>query len=360
MMSGWIYIPFSELPKGETMNINNVEFAVDCYDVIQELQTQLHLNNVPLINKIVDTPNNVQICCPYHKNGQERRPSAGIKKSDGTFHCLACGEVHTLPEVISYCFGHTEDMFGKFGWEWLLKNFATIQVENRHEIDLDFGRCNSSSNVSNMSDIVGCASSDDNNKQLVSQFVSEEELDRYRYYHPYWGKRGITDEWIIELFDLGYDKDTECITMPVRNKNGITLFVARRSVRTKYFNYPAGVEKPLYGLYELQVSSQSDRYEQVFICESMIDALLLWQSGHYAFALNGLGSSSQIEELKRLHIRKYILCTDNDNAGEKARVVLRKALRNKLLSEIRFPPNRKDVGECTKEEIDNILNWEVL
>ena len=342
------------------MEINNVTFSADLMDVLVELRTQLALNNISLLQKLDDGPKNIMCQCPYHKNGQERRPSAGIKKSDGTFHCLACGEVHTLPEVISHCFGHTEDMFGKFGWEWLIRNFATIQVENRHEIDLDFGRCNSSSGISNMSDIVGCASSDDNNKQLVSQFVSEEELDRYRYYHPYWEKRGITDVELIETFDLGFDKDTECITMPVRDRSGNTLFVARRSVKTKYFNYPAGVEKPLYGLYELQKSLDTDKIKCVFICESMIDALLLWQSGHYAFALNGLGSSSQIEELKRLSIRKYILCTDNDSAGEKARVVLRKALRNKLLSEIRFPPNRKDVGECTKEEIDNILSWEVL
>lgn len=339
------------------MNINNVEFGADCYDIIQELQTQLHINNIPLISKIIDTPKNVQIVCPFHKNGQERRPSAGIKKSDGTFHCLACGEVHTLPEVISYCFGHTEDILGKFGWNWLLKNFATISVEDRHDIiSLDFGRHIGDRSVDNLSHNAII----DKDNIDSRQFVSEEELDKYRYYHPYWRKRGITDERIIELFGLGYDKDTECITMPVRNKNGATLFVARRSVKTKYFNYPTGVEKPLYGLYELQVSSQSDRYEQVFICESMIDALLLWQAGYVAFALNGLGSSSQISELKRLNVRKYILCTDNDKAGQNARTVLRKALSNKLLTEIRFPPNRKDVGECTIEEINNILNWEVL
>ena len=63
-------------------------------------------------------------------------------------------------------------------------------------------------------------------------------------------ERGLTDE-VIEEFDIGYDKDTRCITFPVRDKSGGTLFVARRSVDTKYFNYPKEAEKPLYGLFEL-------------------------------------------------------------------------------------------------------------
>ena len=193
---------------------------------------------------------------------------------------------------------------------------------------------------------------------VKSDIVTEEELDSYRYYHPYWEKRGITDERLIELFDLGYDIKTSCITMPIRDKDGTVVFVARRSVKTKWFNYPQGVHKPLYGLYEY--SLQSDKMNTVFICESMIDALLLWQSGFYAFALNGLGSDTQIRELNELPIRHYILCTDNDGAGQRARQVLRNGLKRKLITEIAFPLNRKDVGECTKEEIDNILEWEVF
>ena len=92
------------------MTINGIEFEVDCFTVIEELKTQLNINGISLLNKIVDTPSNIQVCCPYHKNGQERRPSAGIRKSDGMFHCLACGETHTLYEMISHCFGRTYDI----------------------------------------------------------------------------------------------------------------------------------------------------------------------------------------------------------------------------------------------------------
>ena len=115
------------------MIINDVQFTADLIDILQELIRQLRANDIQLIPKYKEGPTHIQICCPYHNNGMERRPSAGLRKEDGMFHCFACGEVHSLQEVISYCFGHTDDIVGKFGWQWLLKNFATVQVEERKD-----------------------------------------------------------------------------------------------------------------------------------------------------------------------------------------------------------------------------------
>ena len=299
-----------------------------------------------------------------------------------TGNCFACQEVHTLPEVISYCFGHTDDIVGRQGFQWLLKNFATISIEERRDVDFDLTRHNRT-RITNDGSINADSVTTASMGEVSNSKITEEELDRYRYYHPYWRKRGIVDERIIELFDLGYDKGTDCITMPIRDVKGSVCFVARRSVKTKWFNYPQGVHKPIYGLYEYNLEREKlsnmfmcvgrgcgktqmmtqiyAKFLDVFICESMIDALLLWQSRFFAFALNGLGSESQIEELKKLPIRSYILCTDNDEAGRKARKELRNKLDDvKLITEIDFPKGIKDVGECTREQIDNILNWEVL
>ena len=321
-----------------------------CEDIVYELQRQLHINKIPYLHKIQDSGKNLMVTCPYHGNGQERRPSAGIRKIDGLFHCFACGQAHTLPEVISYCFGK-DDMFGRWGMKWILKNFSTVQVEERKDVEIDLER----NNISNKSDVLD---SSDSNK---SNYVTEEELDSYRYYHDYWTKRGITDENIIELFDLGYGKRTNCITFPVRDIDGNCLFVARRNVETKWFNYSKDVEKPLYGLYEMKLDNVScGKNTKLYITESMIDCLLLWQAGNNAVALNGTGSAEQIEKLKKLPIRHYVLATDNDGAGRLARRKLRKALPNKLITEIDFPSNRKDIGECTKEEIQLIEKWEVF
>lgn len=348
------------------MIINEVQFNVELIDILQELISQLRANDIQLIQKYKDGPTHIQVCCPYHNNGQERRPSAGIRKDDGVFHCFACGEIHSLQEVISYCFGHTDDVVGKFGWQWLLKNFATVQVEERKGVELDFRRNSYSFHGSSSSSSI---SSDTND----IRFVTEEELDKYRYIHPYMYQRGLTDE-VIELFDIGYDSATKSITFPVKDVNGNCLFVARRSVKTKFFNYPEGVEKPLYGLYEYykdihdrtylgkfngqDITSEKYMLQSlpIIVCESMLDALSFWTVGKYAVALNGLGNDLQFKQLRELPCRKIILATDMDERGLAARKRIRMNLQNtKIITEYIFPEGRKDANECTKKELLNLL-----
>lgn len=312
------------------MILNNVPFETDLMSILEELRSQLSANGIQLFHTMRDTPDNIQVCCPYHKDGQERRPSAGIKKSDGTFHCFTCGETHTLQEMISHCFGRGDDVVGAFGWEWLLKNFLTVSIEERKSIKLDFLR---------------------NKTEPTMTYVSEEELDNYRVYHPYMWKRKMTPE-VVEIFDIGYDKDTKSITFPVRDIHGNCLFIARRSVVTKFFNYPQGVEKPVYGLYELSRFGQYTK--EVIICESMIDAIYFWTVGKFAVALNGLGNELQFKQLKEMQCRKFILCTDSDEAGMKARMRIKKNVRNKLITEYVLPEGRKDANDCTQEELLNL------
>ena len=321
------------------MVINNIPFSCTVVDIMTELQSQLNLNGINLLQKIIDTPDNVMVCCPYHKDGQERKPSAGIRKTDGTFHCFTCGEVHTLQEVISHCFGYYNDLVGSFGWKWLTKNFLMLEVENRSLIPLNLSR-NKRNTKSNINTLV------------EPKIVTEVELKRFRYYHPYMYKRKMTDE-IIELFDIGYDKDTQCITFPVRDVYGRCLFVARRSVNSKYFNYPKAVEKPLYGIYELYQSYELEKIELI-ICESMIDAITCWVYGKPAVALNGLGTVLQFNQLKKLPCRTFILATDNDNAGRQAKERIKQNIKNKILMQYVLPDNRKDINELTFEEFENL------
>jgi DNA primase len=320
------------------MIINEVEFNATLEEILEELRSQLRVNNIELLQKMKSSGNDIMVQCPYHGDGKEKRPSAGISKKNGQFHCFACGEVHNLPEVISYCFGK-DDRLGVFGWNWLLKNFLTVNVQERKGITLDFSREKTVEQIS---------------------YVSEEELESYRFYHPYMYTRKLTND-IIDLFDIGYDKKTESITFPVRDISGNCLFVARRSVKTKWFNYPAGVEKPLYGLYELYSLGLIGKYNQgydtvkeIIVCESMLDALTCWVYGKYAVAMNGLGSELQFKQLRELSCRKLILATDNDDAGKEARKRIRQKVKNKLITEYILPSDKKDINELSKEEFDTL------
>ena len=307
------------------IKINDNYYELNLIDILNELKYQLELNNIYLFKTIKDLPDNIMVSCPFHKDGQEKKPSCGIRKNDGTLHCFTCGETCTLTELISRCFGVND--WGQFGINWLKNNFLGDILENR-EFNIDYNR-----NI---------------NKNTI-KYITEEELDKYRYFHPYMFKRKLTEE-IINKFDIGYDKDTECITFPVKDENGNCLFVARRSVKTKYFNYPQNVEKPVYGLYELPKN-----LDEVIVCESMINALTCYVYGKPAVALNGTGTDYQIEQLKKLKCRKLILALDPDNAGKKATQKIKNKLKDyKLITEYIIPTN-KDVNDLSEKEFKNLL-----
>lgn len=304
-------------------------------DILQELKQQLHLNGIDVFHKFVNTTNNIQTTCPFHKGGQERKPSFGIltrdrgKQEAGTCHCFACGWTGSLEEMISNCFGY--DDLGNFGMKWLAKNFQSIAVYSRPDIDLGF-------------DTV----------EETKTYISDDEYDKYRVYHPYMWIRKMTPE-TVNIFDIGYDDGSKCITFPVKDEQGRILFVARRSVQTKFFNYPSAVEKPVYGLYELRKLTQYP--DTIYICESMIDAITVWSYGKYAVALNGLGSESQYKQLASMPNRCFILATDNDQAGQAARTKLRRKLKNKILYDLELPKGKKDINELSEDEF---LNCRIL
>ena len=148
------------------MIINNVQINADLLDILTELKSELALNGLEYFHKIRDTGKDIQVCCPYHKNGQERKPSAGMRKEDGLFHCFTCGEVHSLHEVVSHCFGHND--MGVFGWSWLVKNFGMVEKEERKDVEMDFSR----TNISGKNSILGNRDID------KSVYVSDKELDK--------------------------------------------------------------------------------------------------------------------------------------------------------------------------------------
>lgn len=344
------------------MLINNVLFNTTLEAILDELQKQLEINHIPLLQKRMNSGNNIQVSCPYHKGGQERKPSMGIHKDNGICHCFTCGETHELHEMISFVFGYTDDYAGGHGWQWLLKNFMTIRAEERDDISFDTERHSGSrfsGSMASRNAMVNNGRSVGNIEDEDTRYISEEELDGYRYYHPYMWERKLTPK-IVELFDIGYDKDSECITFPIKDVNGNCLFIARRSIKTKFFNYPENAEKPLYGLYELSTLPKFP--DEIVVCESMLDALVVWVYGKYAVAMNGLGTALQFEQLRKLPCRKLILATDFDERGLKARKKLREQVRNKLICEYKMPYEYfredgkpvKDLNDMTGEQFNGL------
>ena len=297
------------------------------------------------------------IYCPFHNNGEERKPSCGILMVDqfkngqsykkGWTHCFSCGYSKDIGPMITDLLKNKS--IHQTGIDWLKEHVPGFNADDaEHDALVDDVLIQELQSKFAL----------DKLKELLhkdTKYVSEEELASYRFTVPYMYERKLTDA-IIEEYDIGVDmhwippgrkKEVPCITFPVRDKQGRTLFFCRRSIEGKLYNYPEGVTKPVYGIDRIPEDCKS-----VVICESCINALTARVYGYNAVALLGTGNSYQIQQLKELGVREFVICTDGDEAGRKAAAKLQNKLKSIAIVWTIIMPNGKDLNDLSKEEFD--------
>ena len=266
-----------------------------------------------------------------------------------TGNCFSCSWSGTIEEMISELYGYQDE--GKFGKRWLIKRFNTIEIESRPNIMEGFNGRNNIT-IRNNNDIHRFKQHIQGNKSSEQYLgeITEEELDKYRYIHPYMYERGLTDE-IIERFDIGYDRERKEITFPVRDIEGRCVFVAGRSTERKFFRLPKGMDKPIYCSHLFRYGT----YTRAYITESFLNCLTCWKYDKPAMALIGTGNRKQYEILNKLPVREYILAFDPDEAGRKATERFRKNVHGKIIKELVYPDNR-DINDLQEE----FLNCKII
>lgn len=323
------------------MKVNGLMINASCEDIIRELTIELEQDyNRFLFRRTKSLGANMQFSCPFHAGGTERHPSCGMSRDvqysagkvieAGTVHCFTCGYTAPLNEFISDVFGRKDGGF--YGNQWLKRRFVSSTEQVRPKLDLGFSKTTNKTEYN---------------------YVSEEELDKYRWIHPYMYERKLTDE-IIEMFDIGYDKLNDCITMPVRDMQGRTVFFNRRSTGKKFHHYAESDPKTdfLYGAYELnKYKDYFSDLSKVYITESAINCLTLWTLGIPAVALMGVGGGNQFNLIKQLPFRTIVLALDPDTAGTTAAQKIQRRLKNsKVVYFLNYPQecwdNKWDINDC--------------
>ena len=271
-----------------------------------------------------------------------------------THNCFSCGWAKSLPDTVTEILKRRK-ISSQSGLEWLKENIPGFDGDTS-EFDYLIPR-NLMNPMQHKYAFDYLQSLTNVNKSPT--YVSEEELATYRMTVPYMYQRGLTDE-IIEKYDIGYDanfippgrkKPVPCVTFPVKDIKGNTLFLCRRSIEGKMFHYPQGVEKSVYGLYELSANPKS-----VIVCESCFNALTAVKYGYNAVALLGTGTSYEIQQLRMSGIPMFVLCLDGDDAGQRGAIKLKRALSDvAIVWTIHMPPD-KDLNDCTKEEFDQLYS----
>ena len=281
------------------------------------------------LRQIKSKGDNVSITCPFHKDGQENKPSCFVYNridnpdiTFGTYNCFTCDERGPLYKLVAKVL----DCSYEEGKQWLIENFSSKYEDRRLYLD-DF-------KIENK-----------------KEYLDESILDKYSYFHPYQFQRGLSED-IIRKFRIGYNAATDSITMPVWNDKGNLVGITERSVKGKRFYIPKNMEKPVYLLNYIK----QENIAQVVVCEGQIDALVSWTRGVPAVALLGAGTTDeQIKLLDDSGIRHFILMYDNDLAGQHGAMRLKNGLsKDKMITEIVMPIG-KDIASCTPDEFYNIL-----
>lgn len=197
----------------------NEQYIIDIRNYIKNKTGILYFKD---IKKVQD---NIMVTCPFHKGGQENRPSASIRITnsdralEGLFHCFNCGESMMLPQVVEHLLGslydkdEVESLFG----------FETLQVQAVFQ----------------------------ESKRTIELIIPEEpkydteQLKQYDFYHEYLAKRGI-NESTAKKYSLGFDSVNKQITFPIRTKERYCIGIGRRSIEKKFYSYPSNMTKPLY------------------------------------------------------------------------------------------------------------------
>jgi len=307
--------------------IKNKIITAPVRTILTTLKSEIGNNYLDYIGP--EKGDDIAITCPWHKDGHENRPSCHVyTKADdpniyrGTCHCFTCGVKAPLYALVGKCLDANDEV----GKEWLEERFGDVFIQK--EDFLPAIELNS----------------------IKKTYIDESILDSYNYIHPYILKRGVSLE-IVSRFKIGYDKDTDCVTFPVWDENNNLVTITRRSVKGKKFILEENVDKPVYLLNFIKNLSITT----VYVCESQINALVLWSWGYPAVALFGTGSKNQYEILKKSGIRNYILCFDGDDAGRKGDKRFRDNMKDDVFISSKKLPECKDVADLTKEEFDNLV-----
>ena len=328
------------------ITIWGVPIVATVEQVLKDIKLQLY--STGLLKDINNTGSDLMVTCPFHKGGKEHSPSCGVllkekitqgkKYEAGTVHCYTCGYTADLPQFVADVMGLENSLAGH---KWLVGKY-NYSTQEREPLELNLYR----------------------GQAQKASYMDEEEVERYHkellnsfaaceYLH----QRKLP-AWILDAYKLGYDPADKTVLFPVRDMEGKVTFYKGRSIVGKHFYNAKDIDKTslVFGLYELCNGHFSQGIatpeSEIWITESEIDALTLIAQGEYAVAIMGSHiSEAQVRELERSPFRRFILATDNDEAGRKGASQIKRLLIPKgfRFTNLQWHTELKDINDLVKQ-----------
>ena len=256
--------------------------------------------------------------------------------------------------------------------------FNLYAIDHGLDINADFNRIKQELAIKYNIDYRTSSSEEAETRTNKNEHKKESKLDYSSYYKTckkdlketdYFLKRGLSEE-VIEKYNLGYDKKTGYVVLPVsksfymlRDTKELTDEERQKQKRPKH-NILKGANKEIFNL---DILKDADFKSVVFVVESILDALSIEtvRPGTKTIALNGTAKEKLIDELEDIDFKGFIvLALDNDEnlSGQKASRDLKEdlekiGLRVKVINELGKPKEEiykgyKDLNEFLVNDLE--------
>jgi DNA primase len=320
----------------------NIELWDLLKDIKKESESKTGFDPFPIMQNSGD---DIFVTCPAlerHGGKQEHTPSCSIHKESGAVHCFGCDYSDSIPGTIAKILDLKGANPKVAGYRWILKKYTIPVAGKRPLMKLDTARVD---------------------KRPL--FLDEGVLDLYNYDHPYMYKRGLTED-VIDWFDLGFDKETQSITIPMRDAFGHLLFIKKRPIhKSKFHKYHIdhGVDKKdlLFGLNLIRPNIH--RVKRIYLSEGEFDAMSYYCVEEYAAGAQG---DQLFEEQVRALVKvargiPIVLSYDNDGAGRAATERAIPLLRPYFpLSRVIYPSGVDSEGKPKYKDPNDLLRKGLL
>ena len=266
--------------------------------------------------------NKIQCCSPFRN---ELRPSFAINLTNGLWVDSGAEKDHlrkgNIISLLAYLKGVTFEEIE----DYLLEKYS-IDYKNTKDLKLVIN--------------------------LKGVDVVEKNVFNATYNHSnYLAGRGISDATQKRYKTFSTIKNnTNVIGIPWANKNGDIINIKYRAISQKMFFYEEKGEPIKHHLFGYDIVVE-DKPKEVFIVESEIDVMTLYDRGLYGVALGRASvNDKQLKLLKKLDVDAFIIATDNDRVGKLIHdVLVTELLGHTKVKSLVFPSGVKDINDLSKD-----------
>lgn len=310
-------------------------------DLTRQAISYLGLNTK---NKITSYTTEVPVHCPFHK---DNHPSLFIDLKKGRYHCFSCGRGGSI-ESLAY------EMTG----ENIYKSLGLLKDEDKKDQFTKYAKKLSNKQLYKEDDSAEIKKKTVylvyNQKDFVPAF--ENTLSQ-----RYLLRRGLTEE-VCNKSGLLYCEDTEINTtvfkrrlcIPVYENGELSSIEGRKILSDDpgpKVLYPKNTTVNL--LYDID---NLNKNKDLFVCEGLIDLLLLRTCKFFENSSSIFGASLTKRQLQQMsYFKNVIYIPDNDLAGEETVKILKQSNFTNI-SILRIPKvinnfEVKDIGDLPKAGI---------